>query len=68
MSKTHSPSLSKETLVALGIVIGYFFLMFLMISLLVPSAIELLQPSKTNIQADPIDRKTVNEAIKYIQQ
>jgi hypothetical protein len=67
MSKTHSQSISKETGYSAALVVGLLLYVVTIIILLSPGLIELLTPAKSTVGTDPIDKATVNEAIKYIQ-
>jgi hypothetical protein len=67
MSKTHSQPISKETGYSATLIVGLLLYIITIIILLSPGLIELLTPAKSSIGTDPIDKATVNEAIKYIQ-
>ena len=67
MSKTHSQPISKETGYTVALVFGLLLYMITAISLLAPGVVELLTQVKTASGVDPIDQKTVDEAIKFIQ-
>jgi hypothetical protein len=67
MSKTHSQQFSKETGYTVALIVGLLLYVIIVISLLTPNIINLLVPGKNTIGTDPIDKITVNEAIKFIQ-
>jgi hypothetical protein len=67
MSKTHSQQLSKETGYSIALVIGMLLYISTAISMVAPGLVELLTQTKSTIGTDPIDKTTVNEAIKLIQ-
>jgi hypothetical protein len=68
MSKTHSQPLSKELVVAILLACGLVICFVLIGSMIIPGAIELIHPLTVTKGTDPIDRVTVNEAIKLIQE
>jgi hypothetical protein len=67
MSKTLSQSISKETGLAIAIVVGLCIYIIIVICVLAPGIMILVRQPPSNTGTDPIDRATVNAAIKYIQ-
>jgi hypothetical protein len=67
MSKTHSQQLTKETGYSIALIVGLLLYISITFIMMTPGIIVLLTPVKTNIGVDPIDKTTVNEAIKLIQ-
>jgi hypothetical protein len=67
MSKTHSQPISKETGYSVALIFGMLLYIMMAIFMVTPGLIELLTQTKSTTGTDPIDKTTVNEAIKYIQ-
>jgi hypothetical protein len=67
MSKTHLV-LTKETGIAIAIIIGLVIMAIVDLSLLTPTLIDVLMPAKNAANQNPIDQETVKEAIKVINQ
>lgn len=67
MSKTLSQSISKETGYTIALVVGLVLYVVVVFFMLAPGIVELLTQTKSTAGTDPIDKVTVNQAIKFIQ-
>lgn len=68
MSKIHSQSLSKESLIAIGLTIVVFILLVVNLIVLIPLIIQVYSPQNKSAAKEPINPETVNEALKIIEE
>jgi hypothetical protein len=65
MSKTHSV-LTKESAIAISVLIGLVAMTIVTIIMLAPGVVHLLTPQKTAVNQNPIDQEIVKQAIEAI--